>query len=69
MGYQTRSQAHITLTIPRINSEKGKSAFSFYAPDKWNKLQISLKMDSLVSVETFKVLLNDTLRKDCSCFV
>ena len=31
---QTRSQAHIRLIIPRMISEAGKSAFTFYTPDK-----------------------------------
>ena len=68
-SYRTRSQAYISLCTPRINSEHGKSAFSFYAPDKWNKLQASLKMDNLVSIESFKALLEIELHKTCTCSV
>ena len=68
-GHHTRSQDYISLITPRMNSTLGMTAFSFYAPDKWNKLQVSLKLTSLVSIETFKSLVEATLRKDCSCFI
>ena len=58
-NYQARSQTHIRLIIPRIISEAGKSASTFYAPDKLNKLQDSLYRDQTVQFETFRILLQD----------
>ena len=40
-GHSTRAQAHIRYTCPRMNSEQGKTAFMYYAPHKWDKLQDS----------------------------
>ena len=68
-GHSTRAQAHIRFSCPHMNSEQGKTAFKYYAPDKWDKLQNSLKMARLPSIETFKVLLEGTLNSDCTCFV
>ena len=69
-GYSTRSQAHIRFNCPHMNSQQGKTAFMFYAPDKWDKLQDSLKLVNLVSIETFKARLEDTLQHSvCTCFV
>ena len=68
-SHRTRSQTYISLCTPRINSDHGKSAFSFYAPDKWNKLQARLKLDNLISIASFKALLVIELHKTCTCFV
>ena len=68
-GHSTRAQAHIRYTCPHMNSELGKSAFMYYAPDKWDKIQDSLKLDRLVSTETFKALIEDSLHSDCTCFM
>ena len=69
-GYNTRSQTQLRLHIPRMKCELGKTAFSFYAPDRWNRLQESLKLDNLVSIESFKVLLDEVFLRDqsCSCY-
>ena len=58
----------IRLIIPRMISETGKPAFTFYAPDKQNELQDSLKLDRLVSIETFRMLIHDASHMVCSCF-
>ena len=68
-GYATCAQAHIRYICPHMNSEQGKTAFMHYAPQKLDKLQDSLKMESLVSLETFKTLIEDTLYSDCTCFM
>ena len=67
-NYCTRSQSHIRLSIPRVRTEQGKTAFSFYAPDKWNRLQDSIKLDQLIPLNLFKTLLQETLREVCTCF-
>jgi hypothetical protein len=48
MSYKTHSQGWLTLKVPRVSTELGKSAFSFNASLCWNNLQISLKLDVLV---------------------
>ena len=67
-NYCTRSQSHIRLCIPRVRTEQGKTAFSYYAPDKWNKFQDSMKLEQLIPLNLFKALLRDTLHEECTCF-
>lgn len=69
INYQTRSQSYIRLFVPRVRTEQGKTAFSFYAPSKWNLLQNNLKLDELISLESFKQLLKGILQENCSCFI
>lgn len=64
----TRSASYIRLDIPRVNTEGGKKAFSFFAPDKWNKLQDSLKLKQFISVESFRSLLDLVFHIECTCF-
>ena len=69
-GLLTRSQSHIRLHLPYTNIELGKTAFSFYAPYRWNKLQDSLKIDRLISLGALKSKLHTTVLgvQTCSCF-
>lgn len=67
-GYGTRSQLHLCLKVPRVFTEFGKHAFSFYAPRVWNDLQNVLKLESLPSLSTFKFILYSTFKESCKCF-
>ena len=70
--HRTRSAFYITLQAPArpANFILGDSAFQRYAPDKWNKLQATLKLDSVTSIgqPEFKCLLKKSLREICTCF-
>lgn len=68
-GYQTRTQGWLLLQIPKISSELGRSAFSFYAPHTWNELQCTFKLDDLMPLRHFRRLLNDHFITDCVCFL
>ena len=66
---QTRSASYITLQVtPRpADYRLGESAFLYYAPEKWNKLQASLKLKSLPSIHNFKTLLDIAFKDICTC--
>jgi hypothetical protein len=66
--YQTRSSSRLRLKVPRVLSEFGKSAFSFYAPWTWNELQNVLKLDALPTLTSLKRLLLNALKENCNCF-
>lgn len=69
LNYRTRLQSHLRLSVPRVNTELGKTAFRFYAPDKWNRLQDSLKLEQLVSYQkAFPILVDKHLCFNCTCF-
>lgn len=40
------------------------AGFSFYAPDKWKRLQNSIKLDQLVSIEAFRIHSENTCHMD-----
>ena len=58
----------MTLNVPYRNTELGKTAFTYYGPHKWNSLQVTLQLDTFLSLEQFKLLLNGVLFNECSCF-
>ena len=68
ISYFTRSQSYITLEVPHTSSKLGETAFYSYAPVKWNEIQKSLKMDTLISVKDFKVLIDGFYSENCTCF-
>ena len=63
----TRSQEALILNIPIVRTEMGKTAFKFYAPQRWNYLQSKLKLQSLVSLDSFKNLMVNVLKYECNC--
>ncbi len=68
LRFHTRPQLHIRLDTPRVNTVTEKRAFSFYAPDKWNSLQDSAKLNQLISIEMFKMLSDSAFHRNCTCF-
>ena len=64
----TRSLDWITLEVPLIKTAFGGNAFSFFSPHLWNKIQGSLKLDTFLSLQSFKLLLEDYVTEDCTCF-
>ena len=65
-----RSQDLFLLTVPRVRTGQGSRAFSYAAPSAWNELQKILKLNDLVSLDAFKVLLKDleASTTGCRCF-
>ena len=66
--YQTRSSDWLQLEVPSVHSELGKSAFCFDAPDSWNTLQLTLKINAPISYGQFNNMLLDLPTSVCSCF-
>lgn len=54
-NYSTRSSSGIKLEVPRIHSEHGKSAFSYYASWLWNEFQAIIPLETILSLTTFKI--------------
>ncbi|KAK0137933.1 RNA-directed DNA polymerase from mobile element jockey [Merluccius polli] len=68
-AYQTRSSSYFLLTVPNARTELGKSAFCFDAPMSWNLIQRTLKLESLITFEQFKVLISNLPTPVCNCFL
>ena len=70
-SYSLRSQDLFLLSVPEVRTERGKKAFKCAAPSAWNSLQNDLRLQELVSLNTFKTLLNDqeTETSGCRCFL
>lgn len=67
--YNTRRAANgMLLDVPMVQSELGKTAFSFYAPSVWNELQDTITLEALPTVNAFKGILQSALKETCSCF-
>lgn len=54
--HERGSQDIITPETPRINTEFGSSAFSFFSPDKWNKSEEMLRIKPLVYLSHFETV-------------
>jgi hypothetical protein len=50
----TRSSRYISLVIPKANSFFGRLSFQFSAANDWNELQKSLKLETHISLTSFK---------------
>lgn len=55
--YKTHSQDWLVLEVPRVSSELVKTDFSPYAPQSWNDLPFTLKLDSLAQKCEFSSLI------------
>ncbi|CDQ73139.1 unnamed protein product [Oncorhynchus mykiss] len=67
--YNTHSASHILLKIPKAHTSLGRSSFQFAAASDWNELQQTLKLDSFISISSFKDSIMDTLTDSCGCCV
>ncbi len=48
------------MSVPVVRTELGKKrSFKFAAPFAWNNVQIKLHLKELVSLDVFKVILNN----------
>ncbi len=57
-GYNLRSSRYILLNVPLMKTEFGKTAFIYSAPTAWNEIQRSLKLTVFISINEFKLYLN-----------
>ena len=52
--YSTLSASHILLKVPKAHTSLGRTSFQFAAASDWNELQQTLKLDSFISISSFK---------------
>lgn len=64
--YQTRSANWLHLHVPSVKTELGKSAFRYAAPFTWNNLTQILKLNTLVSLSTFRELIQGMIKMNVS---
>ncbi len=65
--YSLRSQGFFLLSVPVVRTELGEKSFKFAPPFAWNNLQIKLLLRELVSLDVFKVILNNLEMETLSC--
>ena len=63
----TRSSRYISLVTPKTNSFFGHLSFQFSAVNDWNEVQKSLKLETLISLTSFKHQLSEQFRDYCTC--
>uniref|UniRef100_A0A8C7M9P8 Reverse transcriptase domain-containing protein n=1 Tax=Oncorhynchus kisutch TaxID=8019 RepID=A0A8C7M9P8_ONCKI len=63
----TCSSRYISLVTPKINSSFGRLSFLFSAANYWNELQKSLKLETRISLTSFKHQLSEQLTDYCTC--
>jgi hypothetical protein len=66
--YNTRFASHILLKVPKAHTSLVRSSFQFAAASDWNELQQTLKLDSCISISSFKDSIMDTLTDSCGFF-
>ena len=62
-----RSYGQIMYDIPRMWTVFGESAFKFFAPSSWYKLQNHLKLDYLPTLRQFNSRIKDYWSTACTC--
>ncbi len=68
-NYSTRNSYKLHLTVPRVCSEFGKTAFSSYGPRLWNEMQSVMMLETIPSLNIFRNLLELYLEETCECFM
>ncbi|CDQ77022.1 unnamed protein product [Oncorhynchus mykiss] len=61
------SSRYISLVIPKADSSFGHLCFQFSAANDWNELQKSLKLETHISLTSFKHQLSEQLTDHCTC--
>lgn len=65
----TQFRNDLTLNIPHAHTNAGTTAFRYYSPFKWNKLQAVFKLKAFIPLGTFKALLADVFQDIGNCFL
>ena len=63
----TRSSRYNSLVTPKANSSFGRLSFQVFAAHDWNELQKSLKLETHISLTSFKHQLSGQLTDHCTC--
>jgi hypothetical protein len=63
----THSNRYISLVIAKSNSSFGHLSLQFSAANDWNELQKSLKLETHISITSFKHQLSEQLTDHCTC--
>uniref|UniRef100_A0A4W5JED3 Reverse transcriptase domain-containing protein n=1 Tax=Hucho hucho TaxID=62062 RepID=A0A4W5JED3_9TELE len=63
----TCSSRYISLVTPKANSSFVRLSFQFSAANDWNELQKSLKLETHISLTSFKHQLSEQLTDHCTC--
>jgi hypothetical protein len=58
---------YFSLVTPKANSFFGCLSFQFSAANDWNELQKSLKLETHISLTSFKHQLSEQLTDHCTC--
>ena len=61
------SSMYISLVTPKANSSFERLSFQFSAANDWNELQKSLKLETHISLTSFKHQLSEQLTDHCTC--
>ena len=64
---RTSSSRYISLVIPKANTSFGRLSFQFSSANDWNELQKSLKLETHISLTSFKHQLLEQLTDYCTC--
>jgi hypothetical protein len=62
----TLSSRYISLVTPKANSSFGRLSLPFSAANDWNKLQKPLKLETHISLTSFKHQLSEQLTGHCT---
>ena len=62
-----RKALYISLVNPKANSYFGRLSFQLSAANDWNELQKSLKLETHISLTSFKHQLSEQLTDHCTC--
>ena len=65
--HSMRSSRYISLVTPKANSSFGHLSFQFPAANDWTELQKSLKLETHISLTSFKHQLSEQLTDHCTC--
>lgn len=70
-NHSLRSLDVLRLTVPRVRTEFGKTAFRFSAPSTWNKLQNEFMIQYIVPLNSFKAMVKsvESRLSLCKCFM
>jgi hypothetical protein len=65
--HSTRSRRFFSLVTPKANSSFGHLSFQLSAANDWNEMQKSLKLETHISLTSFKPQLSEQLTDPCTC--
>ena len=67
-SHNLRSHRWFQYKVPPIRTQAGKASLFYYGPWSWNDLQAKLKLETLISLNDFKLRVKEVLTAGCICF-